>query len=352
MKKIQLTKEKILYNCCKPYIIAEIGANHNGNMELAKKMIASAKNCGCDAVKFQSWNNKSLICEQEYQRNQKYNDSPKKHFGSLSEMVEKYYLRPEQHVMLKNYCDEIGINFASTPFSRGEIDLLKDIGVEYFKLASMDIDNVPLIKYMASLQKPILVSTGMASLSEIEQAVEAIESVGNTKIVLLHCISIYPPEYKDINLNNIKMLRETFEYPVGFSDHTIGTSIPLAAVALGACVIEKHFTIDKNLPGWDHEISANPQEMKIICNETKNISDALGSFKRIVSIAEFEKRKRFRRSVVTTRDMLANEVVKETDITFKRPGTGISPSELKYVLGRKLKVDKKLDDILKFTDLF
>jgi len=334
-----------------PYIIAEIGSNHNGDMNLAKKMIVSAKECGCNAVKFQSWDNKSLICEEEYQKNIKYNDSPKKHFGSLREMVEKYYLRPEQHNELKQFCDEIKIEFASTPFSNKEVNLLNDLGVRYFKLASMDINNISLIEYMASFQKPILLSTGMATLGEIEHAVNTIEAAGNKNIILLHCIAIYPPEYKDINLNNIKMLKKAFGYPVGFSDHSIGASIPLAAVALGACVIEKHFTIDKDLPGWDHEISANPKEMKTICEEAKNISDSLGSFKRIVSTAELEKRKKFRRSIVITRDLRVGEVIEEGDITFKRPGTNISPTESKYVVGRTLLKDVRIDEVLTWDAL-
>jgi N-acetylneuraminate synthase len=351
MNKIQLTKTKVVYDFCKPYIIAEIGANHNGDILLAKKIINSAVECGADAVKFQSWDTKSLIAQEEYEKNTKYNDNPKKHFGSLYEMVEKYYLRPEQHFELKQYCDELKIEFISSPFSKKEVDLLDNVGVPFHKIASMDLNNVELIKYIASRQKPILLSTGMGTLAEIENAVKTIENQGNNQIILLHCVSIYPPQYEDINLNNISMLRKAFGYPVGFSDHTIGMSIPLASVALGVCIIEKHFTLDKELPGWDHMISANPQELEIICKESKNIHQSLGSYRRIVSKEE-EKKKKFRRSIVTTRPLKSGHILTVDDLTSKRPGTGISPSEIKYVTGKTINKDIEQDTLINWDDLY
>jgi len=334
-----------------PYIIAEIGANHNGDMDLAKQTIDAAKDCGCHAVKFQSWTPESLIAREEYDRNQVYTDSPKKHFGSLREMVEAYYLGEDQHWELKKYCDNRKIDFCSTPFSFQEVDMLRTLGVPFFKVASMDINNIDLLEYIARQGKPVLLSTGMADLAEIEKAIHAIESQGNTMIIPLHCISVYPPKYTDINLNNIPMLNQTFGYPVGFSDHSIGVSIPLAAVALGACIIEKHFTLDKDLPGWDHEISADPKEMKRVVDECRNVAEALGSCRRIVLKAEVEKRKKFRRSVVLTGDFSAGHILQHTDISYKRPGTAISPDEKKYVLGRKLKHAMKRDDVLQWEDL-
>jgi len=344
-------REKEIKNYLNPYIIAEIGSNHNGDMNLAKKIIKSAKECGADAVKFQSWDTESLISKIEYQRNQSYNDSPKKHFGSLKEMVEKYYLRKDQHYELKDYCDKLGIEFCSTPFSKKEVDLLVKLDIPFIKIASMDINNLELIKYIAKQRKPIVLSTGMSSLGEIERAIEVIENQKIFQIVILHCVSIYPPKYEDINLNNIKMLHKVFDYPVGFSDHTIGFSIPLAAVALGSCVIEKHFTIDKTLPGWDHEISADPNELKIICEESKNIVKALGSYKRTVSKTENDKIEKFRRSIILSREMKAGETIKYNDLKFKRPGEGIRPDEVYYVIGRTLKKDKKYDEILNWEDL-
>lgn len=351
MKEIKLTRSKKVYNFCEPYIIAEIGANHNGDMDLAKTIIKAAVECGADAVKFQSWTPESLIAKEEYDRNTKYNDSPKKHFGSLKEMVEKYYLRTEQHYELKEYCDDLGVDFSSSSFSNNEVDLLDDVGVFYHKVASMDLVNIPLLKHVASKGKPILLSTGMGSLSEIEKAILTIENEGNDQIILLHCVSIYPPDYKDINLNNITMLQNTFGYPVGFSDHTIGTSIPLASVALGACVIEKHFTTDKDLPGWDHSISADPVELKVISTESKNISKSLGSFRRIVSQAEEEKKIKFRRSIVVTKDLKKGHRITAADLTSKRPGTGISPDYMNMIIGKELISDIQQDSLLKWSNI-
>ena len=351
MINIQLTNKKKIFNYCSPYIIAEIGANHNGDMNLAKKMIDSAIKCGCDAVKFQSWSNKSLVSNTGYKENTVFTDSKKKHFGSLKEMIDKYYLRKEQHFELKNYCTSKEVDFCSTPFSLEEIDLLNELNVEFFKVASMDINNYSLIKYLAQFNKPILLSTGMASLGEIEKAVRTIEKEGNFKIVILHCVAIYPPENKDLNLNNITMLQNTFGYPVGFSDHSLGFAAPLASVALGACVIEKHFTTDKDLPGWDHEISANPDEMKNIVDGSRTICESLGNFQRIISKAEEEKKKVFRRSVISNKDLKSGDIIGEEDISFKRPGTGITIDELNIVLGRRLKKNIDKDELIKIEDL-
>ncbi len=334
-----------------PYIIAEIGANHNGDMDLAKKMIDAAKACGCDAVKFQSWTPQSLIAKVEYESNQKYNDSPKRHFGSLKEMVEKYYLRREQHVELKVYCDKERIAFVSTPFSCEEVDLLEELNVPFYKIASMDVNNLLLLEYVARKNKPVIMSTGMATLAEIDQAVRTIEKAGNTQIVLLHCVAIYPPAYEDIHLNNIPMLRQTFGYPTGFSDHTQGYSIPLAAVTLGSCVIEKHFTTDKDLPGWDHAISADPHEMKMIVEGSQQMVKALGSFKRIVSPAEEAKKVKFRRSIVVNSTIKEGAVLTLADLSFKRPDTGIRPDEVRYVVGRRLKRTIEQDEQVKWEDL-
>lgn len=335
----------------KPYVIAEIGSNHNGDMDLARKLIDAAKESGAHAAKFQSWTNKSLICRQEYKANQSYDDDPKKHFGSLEEMVEKYYLRTEQHHELKKYCDEIGIDFCSTPFSPEEVDMLEALDVPFFKVASMDLNHWPLLRYIATKNKPIILSTGMAEMSEIDEAIRLLESLGVKEIAVLHCISIYPPKNEDIHLNNLTMLKESFGYPVGLSDHSIGSAIPLASVALGSTIIEKHFTIDKDMEGWDHMISADPDEMKAICEGSIAIAESMGSHKRIVSQAEQEKRAKFRRSIVVRRDMKAGEVLQESDLDYKRPGTAIAPHECEYVIGRTLKSDLQEDSLVHWKDL-
>jgi len=334
-----------------PYIIAEIGSNHNGDLNLCKKIIDAAKACGADAVKFQSWNKESLISKAEYARNTNYSDK-KKHFGSLEEMVEKYHLTPEQHIEISQYCSDIKITFLSSAFSGEEVDLLISLDVPAFKVASMDINNLPLLRYIASKHKPVIVSTGMATLGEIEQALGILKTFGAGPIALLHCISIYPPICNNINLRNIPMLQQVFEVPVGFSDHSLGTSIPLAAVALNTCIIEKHFTLDKNFNGWDHAISANPDELSYLVKESRNIFNSLGSATRIVYDDEYEKRKKFRRRAVAKYAMHKGEVIKENGLAFKRPGNGINPDEIDYIIGRTLNKDIQQDQELEWSDLF
>ncbi len=199
--------------------------------------------------------------------------------------------------------------------------------------------------------RPVVISTGMATLGEIEEAVEAVRAEGNEQIVLLHCVSIYPPEYGTIHLRNMATLQRAFEAPVGFSDHTLGTAIPLAAIAIGACVIEKHFTLDQDMEGWDHAISANPEQLKTIVTEGRNIFAALGDTHRVVSPEEIEKRKKFRRSLVAKRPLERGHLLVESDLDAKRPGTGISPNELSYVLGRRLVCDVAADQVLDWKHL-
>lgn len=351
MKTIQIDKRTEIHNYSEPYIIAEIGANHNGDMELAKEMILTAKENGAHCAKFQSWTTKSIIAREEFERNQTYNDSKKKHFGSLKEMVTKYALSNQEHKELKEFCDEHEIQFASSPFSKAEAKLLDELGVPFFKIASMDINYIDFLRYVAGLGKPMILSTGMATLGEIERAISVCNKEGNHDLVLLHCISIYPPEYEDIHLKNITTLQNTFGLPVGFSDHTIGTNIPLASVALGSCVIEKHFTTDKDLPGWDHAISADPNELKIISEGAKQISRALGSQIRTVSEAEEAKKLKFRRSLVSTKPLKKGHVLTPEDMTAKRPGTKISPDYYDLLIGKTLTSDMEEDELFSWSKL-
>jgi sialic acid synthase SpsE len=348
--KLNLTPGFTIENFSKPYIIAEIGSNHNGDMDLARKIIDAAVETGVHAVKFQSWTPQSLIAKEEYEANTVYTDDPKKHWGSLREMVEEYYLRDEQHHELNDYCKSKGVDFCSTPFSEEEADLLLELNVPFFKVASMDINNLRLLRYLGNTGKPVILSTGMATMGEIEQAVLTVEETGNRNIVLLHCVSVYPPEMETINLRNITTLQDAFGYPVGFSDHTIGSAIPLASVALGACLIEKHFTIDKDLPGWDHMISADPEEMKVIASESLNIVEALGSGRRIISESEKKKMPKMRRSIITAKPLKKGETITVDHLTFKRPGTGIAPDHEQFVTGRKVNRDIEADAVLRWSD--
>lgn len=331
-----------------PYIIAEIGSNHNGDVKLAKEMIDKAKECGCDAVKFQSWSKESLFTKGFYKEKNQFVDE---NFGTLEEMVEKFSLSKKEHIALKKYCDNKKITFCSTPTTPEEVDMLDELKVPFFKVASMDLNNLSFLKYVAEKGKTIILSTGMGSLAEIETALNTIYTTGNKEVILLYCIAIYPSDEKILNLRNIEMLNKTFNISVGFSDHTIGISIPLAAITLGAKVIEKHFTLDKTMPGWDHAVSANPEEMKIIVEEGKRIVTALGEYRRVVSEQEKKQRESFRRSVVTKRKIKKGEILQKLDIDFKRPGTGIRPDEIKYILGRKINKDIGEDELIKWEDL-
>jgi N,N'-diacetyllegionaminate synthase len=333
-----------------PFIIAEVGSNHNGDMDLCRRLIDAAASAGAHAVKFQSWTDTSLIAEEEYTQNTEYSDK-KKHFGTLREMVTAYQLTADQHREAHAHCQARGIAFCSTPFSNAEVDLLDTLGVPFFKIASMDIVNLSLLRYVARKQKPVVISTGMATMAEIEQAVDAVRSEGNEQLILLHCIAIYPPEYETIHLRNMETLREAFDVPVGFSDHSLGTAIPLAAIALGACVIEKHFTLDQDMEGWDHAISANPEQLRTIVEEGGNVFSALGSSRRVVSPAELEKRKKFRRSLVTRHNLERGHKLSEEDLDAKRPGTGIAPQEISYVVGRRLASDLIADQVLRWDHL-
>nr|WP_314888242.1 N-acetylneuraminate synthase family protein [uncultured Campylobacter sp.] len=351
--KVKLTKVKDVYNFCKPYIIAELGANHNGNMELAKKLIIQAKESGADCVKFQSWSKDSVFSRKKYEDNYFIADDYRNRTDyTLEEIVDAYAISEEELLEMKKFADEIGIDCTSTPFSKKEADFLIDkLNSPFIKVASMDLNNYPFLEYLAQKNRPVVLATGLSELYEIDKAVKTIENTGNKNIVILHCISTYPPKDGDVNLNNIITLMKAYpDYPIGFSDHTLGTAIPLASVALGVCLIEKHFTLDKNMEGWDHKVSANKDEMKIIVEGSKRISEAMGSF-RVTATETDERKQEFRRSIVLARDMKKGEVIKYTDIDYKRPGAGIKPEMTDFVIGRVLNKDLKYDHILSMEDI-
>jgi N,N'-diacetyllegionaminate synthase len=334
----------------RPYVIAEIGSNHNGDMNLARKLIVRAKECGADAVKFQSWSTTSLISRAEYARNTEYADKDR-HFGTLYEMVERYQLTPEQHYEIAEICREVGIHFLSSAFCPEEVDLLVEVGCPALKIASMDVNHPVLLAAAAKSGKPIILSTGLSSLDEVSSAVRTLEDNGCKELILLHCISIYPPEPKDVNLRNIPMLRQAFGVPIGFSDHSLGTHLAVASVALGACMIEKHYTLDKTMDGWDHWMSADPEELERLCSDVNDTFEALGESTRQVSSAEMEKRRKFRRCIVLREALKSGHELTLEDLDFKRPGTGIRPDEYPYVLGRRLARDLDADHELSWVDL-
>ena len=351
--KIQLTNKVEVYNFCKPYIIAELGSNHNGDMELAKKLIIQAKESGADCVKFQSWSKDTIFARKKYEENYFLADDYRdREDYTLEEIVEEYSISEEELLEMKRFADEVGIDCTSTPFSKKEADfLVEKLETPFIKVASMDLNNYPFLEYLAKKGKPIVLSTGLSELYEIDKAIKTIEETGNKQIIILHCVSTYPPKDEDVNLNNIASLMKIYpEYPIGFSDHTLGTVTPIAAMSLGACIVEKHFTLDKNMEGWDHKVSATKDEMEVIVEGAKRIHKALGSF-RITATESQEKRKEFRRSIVLARDMKKGETIKEDDIDFKRPGEGLEPEIAKIIIGRKINKDLQYDYILQLEDI-
>lgn len=335
-----------------PYVISELGSNHNGDMELAKKMIIESKNAGADCVKFQSWTKETIFAKKKYSENYFLNDDYRSRDDfNLEKIVEKFSISENELIKMKKLSDELGIDCTSTPFSKREVDfLVEEMKVRFIKVASMDLNNYPFLEYIAKKNLPVVISTGLGDFYEIDKAVKIIEETGNNQIIILHCVSLYPPKDTQVNLNNIDTLKKNYPYPIGFSDHTLGYSIPIASAVKGVRIIEKHFTLDKEMFGWDHKASATADELKIICKESKRIVDALGS-NRIICVEDEERKNEFRRSIVTTRNIEKGEKIALTDLDFKRPGTGIKPDEVKYVVGRTLAKDIEEDSILKWEDL-
>jgi N-acetylneuraminate synthase len=350
--KVRLTEKTEVSNFGSPYIIAEIGSNHNGDMGLAARLIEKARDAGAHCVKFQSWSKESIFSRKVYEENHFLADDYRDRTDfTLEQIVEKFSISEEQLLEMKGIASKLGIDCISTPFSRHEVDfLVEGLNAPFIKVASMDLNNYPFLEYIAGKGLPVVLSTGLSTLGEIDEAVRTIERAGNTRIIVLHCVSIYPPADDQVNLFNMETLRTAFPYPVGFSDHTIGTSIPLAAIALGACIIEKHFTLDKRMFGWDHKVSADFDEMRTIAQEAERIHLALGS-RRINVVEPPERIRAFRRSIVAARDIAEGEVIEPGMLDFKRPADGLPPGDLRRILGRKAKRAIKQDDILTADDV-
>jgi N-acetylneuraminate synthase len=335
-----------------PQIIAEIGANHNGDMNLARAMIAAAKSAGAHAVKFQSWSEKTLLCREGYEREPFYDAANKhRHTDSLRNMVRNYQLTPDQHRELKAFCAEKGTVFMSSVFSAPEVALLEELDAPCHKIASMDVNNPRILDAVAATHKPVLISTGMATFPEVRWAVERLYKGGCKQVIPMHCKAIYPVEPPDVDLLNLKMLQDAFGRVVGYSDHTRGIAVALASVTLGAVFIEKHFTLDRDLPGWDHWFSAEPKELMDLCSGCNEAWQSLGSYTRTVNQAEREKLVNFRRSLVLTRDLHAGHMLGAADLDAKRPAIGIPPSAENEVVGRILARDMHEDDLLRWGDL-
>lgn len=325
-------------------IIAEAGVNHNGSLELAKKLVVEAKKAGADYVKFQTSTPEKVISvfaeQAEYQ---KTNTGTQE---SQLDMVRKIMLSLEEYRPLKEYCDMVGIKFMSTPFDLDAIDLLAFFDMDYMKVPSGEMTNLPYLRKIAKLNMPVILSTGMSRIGEIEDAINILIDGGMKRedIILLHCNTEYPTPYEDVNLKAMLTLRDTFGVRVGYSDHTKGIEVPIAAVAMGAEVIEKHFTLDHNLPGPDHVASLEPQELKAMVDSIRNIEKAIGNGLKVVSASEEKNIKIARKSIIAARDIKMGDIFTEENLTVKRPGNGVSPMLWDSVIGTKAKRDFVYDE--------
>lgn len=331
------------------FIIAEAGVNHNGDAELAKKLVDVAKGAGADAVKFQTFlvneGTPKFLDKVDYQ---KQNSSRNE---SMYEMLKKLEFGLDEFLEIKEYCDDKKIMFLSTPCDFKSVEILDKVGVDAFKIGSGDLTFIPLIREIARRNKPMIISTGMSNLSEIEDAVNTIEEVGNRNIIILQCTTNYPLKFEYANLNVLKTLKTAFNYPIGFSDHTRGIEASIAAVALGAKVIEKHFTLDKDMEGPDHSSSLEPYELKNLVNSIKNVELAIGSSVKKPTGSELEIAKMVRKSIVASRNLKKGEILNDSNIKIMKPGEGLKPKYWAQVLGKKIKRNKSTYEYIFWEDL-
>jgi N,N'-diacetyllegionaminate synthase len=319
------------------YVIAECGVNHNGSVDMAIALTDAAVAAGADAVKFQTFRSEALATSAAPKA--RYQQDTTGNAESQLDMLRRLELPEEAHHVLARHCRSRGVEFMSTPFDALSCDLLTRIGVQRLKVGSGDLTNLPLLRHVASKGLPVILSTGMATLAEVEYAVAAINDTGNRALTLLHCVTEYPAPAGDINLRAIDTLRRAFGLPVGYSDHTLGPEVSVAAVALGAAVIEKHLTLDKSLPGPDHRASADPREFTALVSMLRNVSMALGDGIKRPAASELKNRDIARRSLTAARPLRAGERLTEDAVAIRRPATGIQPADLEKALGLTLTSD-------------
>lgn len=330
----------------KTIIIAEAGVNHNGDLELAKRLITAAKMAGADIVKFQTFKATNLVTKAAskaaYQAVATGSDE------TQFEMVKKLELSKSDHEILIEECRRQGIEFFSTAFDAASFDMLYELGIRQVKIPSGELTNLPLLRYITRLGLPVLLSTGMANLGEIEAAISVIEEAGTPRslITVLHCTTEYPTPMTDVNLMAMLSMKSALGVQVGYSDHTAGIEIPVAAVALGAKVIEKHFTLDRNLPGPDHQASLEPQELKAMVDAIRNIERALGDGIKRPTVSELKNKPIARKSLVAVDNIRTGEVFSADNVGAKRPGTGISPMLWDDVMGKVAKRDFSIDELI------
>jgi N,N'-diacetyllegionaminate synthase len=330
----------------KTLIIAEAGVNHNGDMAMAKQLIAAAKSAGADIVKFQTFKTGNLVTKSADKA--EYQKSATGTSENQYDMIRKLELSRADHEMLINECHRQDIRFFSTAFDTESFDLLVSLGLDQVKIPSGELTNLPLLRYMTRLGLPVILSTGMATLGEVEAAIDAIVQAGTPRnlITLLHCTTEYPAPMVDVNLRAMVSMKAALGLEVGYSDHTLGIEIPIAAVALGASVIEKHFTLDRTLPGPDHQASLEPTELKTMVDAIRNVEAALGDGVKRPSASELKNKPIARKSLVAIRTIRAGESFSEDNIGAKRPGTGITPMRWDEVMGRRAPRDFSVDELI------
>lgn len=333
----------------KTLIIAEAGVNHNGDIEVAKRLIDVAAESGADLVKFQTLRADQLVTAKAAKA--KYQLSTTDILESQHEMLSKLELSEGAHRELISHSKMRGISFFSTAFDISSIDLLTNLDQTIFKIPSGEITNLPYLRHIGQLGKTLILSTGMSSMAEIESALNILEKSGTlrSQITVLHCTTAYPAPMVDVNLRAMISIRNRFKVSVGYSDHTLGIEIPIAAVTLGASIIEKHFTLDRSMPGPDHKASLEPLELREMVQAIRNVELALGDGNKRIMTSEIENREIARKSIVTSQAVRVGEVFSEVNLTTKRPGTGISPMDWDKLLGQKAQRDYRIDELIDET---
>ncbi len=325
------------------YIIAEAGVNHNGSFELACKLVDAAKSAGVDCIKFQTFKSKNLVSHNAQKADYQKGTTGD---GSQADMLGKLELSYSDFLKLKEYCDKVGITFLSTPFDFDSIKFLNSIDMPFWKIPSGEVTNLPYLLALAKTGKPVVMSTGMCEMAEIEAAIKVLHENGTKEIKLLHCNTEYPTPFEDVNLRAMQTMRDAFGLEVGYSDHTKGTEVPVAAVAIGATIIEKHFTLNRNMEGPDHKASLEPNELATMVQSIRHIEQALGSCEKTPSPSEKKNIAVARKSIVAKRQIKIGEELTEENVTVKRPGSGISPMRWFDVIGTKAVRDFQEDELI------
>jgi N-acetylneuraminate synthase/N,N'-diacetyllegionaminate synthase len=336
-KEVKIGEKKIGYKY-PTYIIAEIGSNHNRDINIAKELIDKAAEAGVDAVKFQTFKAEKVYSKKA----PRFSKDKVKPF----DLIKNIELPDEWHIELYKYAINKNLQFISSPFDFESVELLNNIGVPAFKVASFEITDLELLRHIAKKNKPVIISTGMANLEEIQEALDTIRSQENDEIILLHCNSLYPSPVEIVNLNAIKTMSEEFKIPIGFSDHTLGIHIPVAAVTIGAKVIEKHFTLDRKMKGPDHFFALEPNELKQMILNIRDVEKATGSGIKERAKDEQEMYEKGRRSIIAARNIQKGTKITRDMLIIKRPGFGIKPKYINQVVGKIAKIDIQEDEII------